>query len=629
MVLLVLWCLVCISCLVGCKTPFYYKTAADGEVYNIIDNKWQDNFGSKANYRLNDFNSLSDANEVKKFIPQSGVLSLPQAVAVATKYNRQYQLEKELLYISALDLMLVRHQFEPQFFGFARGGYSKVTGEDITTLETGFESERLVQELVERRVDPEDLLNRPTGTGIGFNQLLATGALFSAEVASGWWHITGGDLPGSSLASVLRMNVVLPLLRGSDRAIVMESLTQAERDTLYQLRTFNRFRQTFVVAIINQYHTALLQHDLIKNARLNCEVLAKFYDKTEQLVKAGRVPIEELDRISQEKLKAQDVLIQAEKTYKQLLDEFKLALALPTNVEFQLDDSQLDDLRKTGLSLPEFSEEEAIKTALGLRLDLANKGDAIADSYRKIAVAADAFRTGLNINTKIGVPVQAVPSSTKIFSDNIETFLELDLPLDRKLEQNLYSKALITFDLRRREYEEARDLIMLQVRQDYRDLIEAAERYRVQLEGIALAQKRFDDTLVLLQYGRASTRRVLDAQDSLLDAQNVASEALINYTNAILNFYCNIGVLEVRPDGMWDTVKIPEKKTQYQDLLLFDRFSELGTGKKQPDKADVNSIKPAQTKSDYDKQLEIQQILKKMIDYLDESKKQETIIRKE
>jgi hypothetical protein len=234
---------------------------------------------------------------------------------MATKFNRQYQLEKELLYVSALDLMLARHQFEPQFFGTARSGYARAAGEDIVAAETGFESQRLVQELIERRVDPEDLLNRPTGTGIGFNQLLYSGALVSTEIAAGWWHISGGDLAGSTLSSVLRTNVVVPLLRGSDRAIVMENLTQAERNTLYQLRTFNRFRQTFVISIINQYHTVLLQQELIKHARLNYEALASLHDKTEKLVKAGRVPIEELDRISQEKLNAQDILIGAEKIF--------------------------------------------------------------------------------------------------------------------------------------------------------------------------------------------------------------------------------------------------------------------------------------------------------------------------
>lgn len=54
-----------------------------------------------------------------------------------------------------------------------------------------------------------------------------------------------------------------------------------------------------------------------------------------------------------------------------------------------------------------------------------------------------------------------------------------------------------------------------------------------------------------MQYGRASSRRVLNAQNDLFDAQNAATEALVNYTVATLNFYRDTGVLRVRPDGMW------------------------------------------------------------------------------
>ncbi len=47
--------------------------------------------------------------------------------------------------------------------------------------------------------------------------------------------------------------------------------------------------------------------------------------------------------------------------------------------------------------------------------------------------------------------------------------LELDLPLDRMAEANEYRKALITVTQRERDYEEATDIVILEVRQAYRD----------------------------------------------------------------------------------------------------------------------------------------------------------------
>jgi len=82
-------------------------------------------------------------------------------------------------------------------------------------------------------------------------------------------------------------------------------------------------------------------------------------------------------------------------------------------------------------------------------------------------------------------------------------------------------------------------------------MAEAADRYKVQSEGLALAKQRFENTMSLLEYGRANTRDVLDAQRDLYRAQDTATEALVNYTIAMLNFYRDAEVLQVRPDGMW------------------------------------------------------------------------------
>ena len=85
--------------LVGCGRHDY-KAEADEAVYNIINEKWQDDFGGKANYKISDTTPSPGDIKIEKKIPASGILTLPQAVAMATAHNRQYQTEKELLYIA-------------------------------------------------------------------------------------------------------------------------------------------------------------------------------------------------------------------------------------------------------------------------------------------------------------------------------------------------------------------------------------------------------------------------------------------------------------------------------------------------------------------------------------------------
>ena len=614
-----------------------YKAQADEAVYSIIDREWQDDFGSRANYKISDTQPLPDDLKVEKVIPASGILTLPQAVAMATAHNREYQNQKELLYTTALDLTWFRHEFEPRFFSGTRQGYGKEGSDEGIGGEADF----------------------------GFQWLLASGARIGTKVGLAWFNVLAGDFR-SGLASMLSATITQPLLRGSDRNIVMENLTQARRNTLYQIRLFNRFRKTFVVSVVSQYYLVLQQYDFLKNAENNYKILTNIYEQTEKLAAAGRLPRYELDRVRQDKLQALDELVLAENDYRQALDEFKITLSLPTGVEFKLDENELEalsivskpafpemkqqakenltpkalDLLEKELELLElirmddadysrndrptqetsvqlekihqrvldelkldpgstddaelqagreknaFSEADVVETALALRLDLANKADAIYDAERKVKVAADGLRGELNLVA--GVDATSLAGSSELpgvgaldddfvadrdrpnpmrrmrdnnplrtFQDQSVIGLDLELPLDRVAEQNIYRKALITVSQRQREYEEMVDWVTLQVRQARRDLNKAAERYRVQSQSLELAQKRYNNTLLLMQYGRANSRRVLNAQADLFGAQNAATEALVSHTVAMLSFYRDTGVLQVRPDGMWQKEFIP------------------------------------------------------------------------
>ncbi len=523
-VVLIVCSLMVLYCLAGC-TQHNYKNEADEQVYKIIDQKWRDDFGAKANYKVSDTEPSYSDIKIAKAVPVSGVLTLSQAVAMATAYNREYQTQKEELYIKALDLRLTRHDFEKQYFGVVTGGYNADRNDEVVGIEANF----------------------------GFNQLLAQGTIITTKVALAWADVLTGNLR-SGLTSILSATVMQPLLRGSERKVVLENLTQAERDTLYQVRAFNRFRQTFVVSVISRYYGILLLWDTMENTRKNCDNLDLLISKVEILANAGRIPKLELERVRQEKLMAYDEYIQARKQYQQALDEFKITLSLPTNAEFQLDTKVLEALKNSEMKMPDFSDSEAIDTALLRRLDLVNVADSVTDAERKVYVAADSLRAELNLvgSADASSESRADRLTLNQTSKDYSLGFELDLPLDRVPEQNVYRKALLTLNQRQRDYEQAADTVKLEVRNAYRNLTEAAQRYSVQTKASELADKRYNNTFTLLQYGRTSSRRVLNALEDQLDARNNATEALVAFTVASLNFYSDTGVLYVRPDGMWE-----------------------------------------------------------------------------
>ncbi len=518
----------------GACSPEHYKAKADKEVYQIIDSKWQDDFGDKSNYIVSDSNVPASPNDIQIDIkvPVSGVISLAQAITIATAHNRDYQRQKELLYLTALDLTLARHQFVRQWFGTIDAGYVRNSADEGINY----------------------------GGQTGFNQLLADGAQISAGIAIDWARFLTGD-PRTSLGSVLSASVTQPLLRGRGRKIAQENLTQAERNALYQIRSFNRYRQTFVVSIVNDYYRVLQRRDIVTNAQNNYDSRVESRKRLEMEAEAGRKPPFEVDQARQSELNARDSYVQALQAYEQLLDEFKITLSLPTSTKIELDQNELKALEDTGVTEPSYDLDAAIETAIAQRLDLANSADAVEDAKRKVIVAADNLGVELNL---VGSASVGTPSGTDFerFQFQNGTYalgLEADLPLDRKAERNAYREALIALEQRQRQYENDLDEVELDVRRAYRQLKEYAERYKTQKNSLQLSETRVESTNFLLQAGRVTTRDLLDSQDALLGAQNSVTAALVDNAIAKLSFFRDVGVLQIRPDGMWEQNKTTEK----------------------------------------------------------------------
>ncbi|HNS21766.1 MAG TPA: TolC family protein [Sedimentisphaerales bacterium] len=506
--------------LAGCG-PKSYKRDADEQVYKFVDKHWEPEFGPQANYRIHgapagpDDIGVEQVARVEKVVADTGILTVPQAAMIALACNRDYQLAKELLYTTTLDMRLIRHAYEMQFFG---GGTALYSNDGL--------NERVV-------VEPN----------LGFNRLLATGAAVGTTIGARWADIMIGS-GRHGWSGVLGASVVQPLLRGSNPRVVREPLTQAERNALYQIRTVCRSRKLWVVAALTQYYETLELLDVAKTEEARIAYLVTLEGRVGKMVEGGRLPQEELDQVRQETLRARDSHILAAKEYDRFLDFLKITLGVSPALEFDLDYEVFESLKANGIPYPDFSLDEAIEAALIRRLDLTNNADMVIDAQRAVYVAADGLRTAVNVFANTNLRTDGDKSTT--------AGVTVDLPLDRVAEQNVYAKALVMLNQREREYGLTADTVRHEVRDAHRKLLESAERYRVLSEGVRLAQDRVDNTFELLRYGRVSSRRVLTALEHWRDARNDMADALTDYAIATLNFYRDTEVLQVRPDGMWE-----------------------------------------------------------------------------
>jgi outer membrane protein TolC len=207
----------------------------------------------------------------------------------------------------------------------------------------------------------------------------------------------------------------------------------------------------------------------------------------------------------------------------------------------------------------ELEYSEAIELALEHRMDLRILQGQVYDAQRAVVVAADALRGNLTLlgNAQIGErrgtgDADLSNAEFKIDDGIYSGGFIFDLPWERTEAQDAYRNSYINLEREVRNVQEREDQIKLQLRNELRSLIEARENYKIQTQAVDLARRRVKSSELFLQAGRAETRDVLDAQESLVSTQNALTEALVDYRISELELQRDMGILKVDHKGLWN-----------------------------------------------------------------------------
>ncbi|MCX5633019.1 MAG: TolC family protein [Phycisphaerae bacterium] len=510
--------------------------------------------------------NVAEINEVNGPL----TITLIQALQIGARNSFDYQTQKETVFQSALSLELERHAFRNTFVGQVQN-----------LLSTNTTGDRAVSGTV-------------TSGNIGVSRKLQSGAELSTSLAIDLANLLtlGG---ASSVGLAGDASISIPLLRGSGSHIVAEPLTQAERNTVYAIWNFEKYKKEFAVNTASKYLAVLQQLDSIANSEADYRSRIDSAKRSRRLADAGRIQEIEVDQAVQNELSSRQRWIAATQSYKKQLDSFKTFLGLPPDAAIELDPNELKVLATTmsrlinekteenkllddnqtptdnneliKLAEPDYKdagpyemeEAVAIKLAFENRYDLKVADGQTYDAQRAAIVAADALGAELTLlgSATIGSRRSKVSDAT---SDNarfvadrgvFSTLLTLDLPFDRTQESVDYRNSIIGLEQAVRNVQTTEDTTKTEVRNTLRDLLEARENMYIQAKAVSVAQKRVKSVNMFLEAGRAQIRDLLEAQDALLSAQNSLTAAVVNYRIAELAIQRDTGVLEVDEKGLW------------------------------------------------------------------------------
>ncbi|MFA8019504.1 TolC family protein [Bremerella cremea] len=376
--------------LVGCHSPAFYRVQADDDAYGLVqeknyDPRWHLNRitidPNPASRMYDPFNPdcppmpLDDpaANQYMHVVDhkqaywgweRDGVttdvanpdwlahmplndegellLNVDKAVELARLNSPTYQRELEDLYLSALDVSFQRFQFDAQFFG----GYETFFTADGPIRGGGSSSS--VLEANTRNIQMEKLFATGGQLVVGFANSLM-------------WEFSGPNR--DSVNSVIDFSLVQPLLRGGGRKVVLENLTQQERNLLASVRDMERFNQSFYLDIVagrgltpgprpggglpgtgpngsfgvGGYYGLLQRQQTIRNQESNIASLRSSLSQLEAFFEAGRIDSFQVELTRQSLFQTQSSLLSNKTQLANSLDQFKIDMGLPPELNVAME----------------------------------------------------------------------------------------------------------------------------------------------------------------------------------------------------------------------------------------------------------------------------------------------------
>tara|TARA_B100002003_G_scaffold251907_1_gene298775 strand:+ start:2803 stop:4494 length:1692 start_codon:yes stop_codon:yes gene_type:complete len=547
--------LLALSCVLAACTTGYYKNDADEETYGAITGKSElvpgmteqvvideENIIDLLPFSVNTNSFEFLDNEADSEI-DAHIIGLDNALDLAFQHSKDYQTQKERLYLEALALTFDRYRYTPTFSFTGSGDYQWDSEDqfvtDMQTL-TGME-----------RINTSESID--AGTSLGGRVLLKGGGVIALNLTNSFTRFLTGDISESN-GSALIGSFAQPLIRDFGTEIEAEALMQAERDLLYQLRNFTRFRKTFAVRIASDYYSVLLNRETARNNFSGLNSVNLSLEREQAFQVEGLRTLLDVGRLEQSALQADLRWTASITRYKRSLDNFKILIGLDADDNIMLDDDEMELISETGMASPDLTLEQAMDLSMQTRLDLYTELDRVQDSARKINVAANALRPALDFSINVSVPDARNGNLGELdFENAVYTAgLDLDLPLDNQNERNNYRRAMIDYEATARAYLAAVDDVKLDVIDTWRRMNEASKNYDINLTSVEINERRVEEAELRAELGLGDIQDTVDSQNDLTSSQTDLVSSIVEHNIAKLEFWRDIGLLYVNDNGQWE-----------------------------------------------------------------------------
>jgi outer membrane protein TolC len=454
-------------------------------------------------------------------------LDLMTSLSTALHQSRNYQTQRESLYLAGLGFTLTKFNYGPKYAAAVNALWGKSEGAARTDSYGGTFG---VSQLL------------PTNGTIA----LATGLSRSVTVGSS----AGVEDWSSNVGVVLSQ----PLLRNAGYDQYRESLTQGERSMVYAVRAFELFREQFVIniafdyfALVSRKKQLLIQEDQLTQAIADEE-------KNIALRAVDRKRDQDVILAKRNRLSIEQNVVNARTDYERQIEQFLVDLGLDPKIPVEIVEDEPEFVKVA------FDPESIVKVALANRLDVQTRRDQLEDAERQLNLQRTSFLPDLNLVASAGLNGSA-NSLSKVSPDqwSRSAGLSLNIPLQQINERNAWRAAEIALDQQKRDWEQFLDDTRNSLQADLRNLKTIEERIVLDEQSIEDEQKNVERLEAMMSNGDVSSRDLLESRQALVSGQNQLIADRASHFIARLGFFRNLGLLFVDDDGRWNIGRpVPE-----------------------------------------------------------------------
>ena len=274
-------------------------------------------------------------------------LDLMTSLSTALHESRNYKTQRESLYLAGLGFTLTKFNYGPNYAAAVNALWGK--SEDAARSDS-------------------------YGGTFGVSQLLPTNGTIALATGLSRSVTVGSSAGVEDWSSNVGVVLTQPLLRNAGYDQYRESLTQGERSMVYAVRSFELFREQFVIAtafdyfaLVSRKKQLLIQEDQLTQAIADEE-------KNIALRAVDRKRDQDVILAKRNRLSVEQNVVSARTDYKRQIEQFLVDLGLDPKIPVEIVEDEPEFVKVA------FDPESIVKVALANRLDVQTRRDQLEDS---------------------------------------------------------------------------------------------------------------------------------------------------------------------------------------------------------------------------------------------------------